>query len=489
MRQSLLSEYYTPDWLAAKIVRHAVTDPLNQRVLDPACGSGTFLFHAVRAFLSAAEAAGVPEEERASRATVQVFGMDIHPVAVVLAHVTYLLALAPVLAVREGSIVIPVYVGDAMQLSVRRLLSGEELIVPVPAPSDEERRGRIATGEKALRFPESVCRDAALLDNVVQRMQLDSENGRDVAAFRAALRPLGVTNSSAVSELAETYRLYDELRRSGRNSIWAYVARNLSRPLYLAADERKADVVVGNPPWLALRHMKEDLKKRFRELAQGERVYVGGKLATQSDLSALFFARAVALYLKIGGRIGFIMPLAALTRGQFEAFRKGSFLSSKVAFEKPWTFDDSVQPLFPVPSCAVFARRERAIAKPMSDRVTAYSGELPFRNAPEAIADRHLTVTEDAPALEIAKYEGGSAYRELFRDGATLYPRKLCLMERVPVGRLGGNPAAPQGYLRIETWNGQIEHHLVEMACTPLSLGLARSNASPRGLAVEPRPA
>ena len=46
----------------------------------------------------------------------------------------------------------------------------------------------------------------------------------------------------------------------------------------------------------------------------------------------------------------------------------------------------------------------------MPNRVTAYSGHLPFRNAPEEIADRHLTVTDDAPALETAKFEGGSVY-------------------------------------------------------------------------------
>ena len=45
-----LGEYYTPDWLADLMVREVVTDPLNQRVLDPSCGSGTFLFHAVRHF-------------------------------------------------------------------------------------------------------------------------------------------------------------------------------------------------------------------------------------------------------------------------------------------------------------------------------------------------------------------------------------------------------------------------------------------------------
>ena len=48
-----LGEYYTPDWLAERIVAStAVNDPLNQRVADVACGSGTFLFHAVRRFTS-----------------------------------------------------------------------------------------------------------------------------------------------------------------------------------------------------------------------------------------------------------------------------------------------------------------------------------------------------------------------------------------------------------------------------------------------------
>ena len=44
-----------------------------------------------------------------------------------------------------------------------------------------------------------------------------------------------------------------------------------------------ANVVVGNPPWVAFRHMSADLQKRFRELAKGERVYIGGRFATQND--------------------------------------------------------------------------------------------------------------------------------------------------------------------------------------------------------------
>lgn len=46
-----LGEFYTPDWLAYRMCENAITNPLNQRVIDPACGSGTFLFHAARHLL------------------------------------------------------------------------------------------------------------------------------------------------------------------------------------------------------------------------------------------------------------------------------------------------------------------------------------------------------------------------------------------------------------------------------------------------------
>ena len=87
-------------------------------MLDPACGSGTFLFHAVRNFIKEAEDRGMDEKRRAEEATHHIAGTDIHPVAVIIARVTYLLALAPVSADAPGALSIPVYLGDAMQLSI-----------------------------------------------------------------------------------------------------------------------------------------------------------------------------------------------------------------------------------------------------------------------------------------------------------------------------------------------------------------------------------
>ena len=449
-----LGEYYTPDWLAAKVVRHAVTSPVEQKVLDPACGSGTFLFHAIRNFMTEANEAGMKPNLVASEVTSHVAGMDIHPVAVIIARVTYLLAIAPALNKREGAISIPVYLGDAMQLSIGEWMGGKELTIKVPpSAAGESKSGELSSnGREQLDFPDTFCRDPALFDKAIERMRTGSLEDLKRSQIESALnriveqhykRDINQEEEFAIKDMGKTYVVFDKLRREGRDSVWAYVARNLSRPLAYSAAGGWANVVVGNPPWVAFRHMSSDLQKRFKELAKGERVYVGGKLATQNDLCALFTVRASGLYLRAAGRLAFVLPLAALTRGQFEAFRKGSFDSTRLAFDEPWTMDESVQPLFPVPSCVIFARK-RAIAKLMPDTVRAYSGNLPYRDATEAIADECLKIEEGASKPQEALLIGGSKYREKFVDGATLYPRMLCLIERRNVGGiLGGDLSSP----------------------------------------------
>ncbi|MDE3175152.1 MAG: N-6 DNA methylase [Pseudomonadota bacterium] len=448
-----LGEYYTPDWLAAKIVRATVERPLEQRVLDPACGSGTFLFHAIRHFLREAEEVGQAPGLRATEVCAHVAGVDIHPVAVIIARVTYLLALAPALATREGKVSIPVYLGDSMQLSISQLLGGKELVIRVPPPPAGEGQSgeKDRNGREQLDFPDTFCRDPALFDKAIERMRTGSEADMNRDQIEKALfriteahyrEDVTPEQQLAIRDLGKTYLTFDRLRREGRDSVWAYVARNLSRPLAYSAAGGWAHVLVGNPPWVAYRNMTPELQKRFKELAKGERVYVGGKLATQNDLCALFTVRATMLYLRSGGRLGFVLPMAALTRGQFDPLRRGSFETSRIGWDAAWVMNDDVQPLFPVPSCAVFGRRT-AVARPLPDKVRVYSGTLPLRDASEEIADKRLKVVDGEPALEVANFEGGSPYRKGFRQGATLVPRMLCLVERKLMGRLGADPSAP----------------------------------------------
>jgi hypothetical protein len=332
-------------------------------------------------------------------------------------------------------------------------MDGKELVITVPDPPDMKHsdNGKIGQQRTELKFPEIFCKEITLFDKLVAKMRQGCDqklSARQIVPVftleveRHHKRDILKAEQDAIKELTESYVVFTELVRQGRDSVWTYVARNLSRPLALSFGAGWASVVVGNPPWVAFRHMSADLQKRFREIAKGERVYVGGKFATQNDLCALFTVRVAALYLRASGRIAFVLPLAALSRGQFENLRNGSFWSAKIAWDEVWTMDDSVQPLFPVPSCVAFGRR-RAMAKPMPDKVRRYSGLLPFRDAPEELADEWLVVMADAPRPAEGVFTGGSAYRQAFRQGATLVPRMLCLVERRATGRLGTDRSTP----------------------------------------------
>ena len=186
-----LGEYYTPDWLAAKMTRHAISAPLEQKVLDPACGSGTFLFHALRRFLEEADTGDVAPARRALEATHHVAGMDIHPVAVIIARVTYLLGLAPALSGRAGAISVPVYLGDAMQLSISEMIGGRELSIRVPPPPAGEGKSgeRDGNGREQLDFPDAFCRDPGLFDKAIERMRSGSEQGMTRDADRGGAQP------------------------------------------------------------------------------------------------------------------------------------------------------------------------------------------------------------------------------------------------------------------------------------------------------------
>ena len=447
-----LGEYYTPDWLAARMCEHAIDDPLEQRVLDPACGSGTFLFHAVRRLLAAADEAGLDNREALERCCRQVLGVDVHPVAVQIARVTYLLALGEERLRDHPPLAIPVYLGDSLQWNTERMIADHDVLIEVPGE------------DRLLHFPFAVARDPGVFDAVVGRMLQLSEQDAEPEALRRWLEREHQVAGPEAETLAKTYDDLRNLRRQGRNHIWGFVARNQARPIWLSQPQQRADVVIGNPPWLSYRHMSREMQKDFRDECRDRGIWAGGKVAVTQDLSGYFFARCVELYLKPDGAIAFVMPYAAMSRRQFQGFRTGVFgkrargkipeLLAAVRFTEAWALADDVQPVFQtVPSCVLFARNELHAARssaetgdpkpvPLPASVITASGTLPRRDATPEEAKRSLTWRE-APWPAVSDDGGGSPYREAFRQGATMVPRMLCVVEHAAAGTVGQNPAAP----------------------------------------------
>lgn len=343
-----LGEYYTPDWLAEEIVAECVTDSLNQTVLDASCGSGTFLFHAIKRFISDAEVARLTPQETIRGVTDRVRGFDVHPVAVTLARVTYLLAIGTELLQHPSrpAFAVPVYLCDSLRwgqhqtlwsykgLSVRTQPSHSDLLYDPEFTYDE---GFV----ERLKFPDRVLEDTdhfdllvtALADKAIKASDRLDESLNGIFK-RFWIHP----DDRAI--LLQTYRNMRLLHQQGRDHIWGYYVRNLARPIWMARPDNRIDVLIGNPPWLAYRYMTEVQKSSFREMSEERRLWAGAKFATSQDLAALFVARCVELYLKPGGRFGYVMPLGTLKLGHYEGFRRGHFPvltdDVKVAFDRPW---------------------------------------------------------------------------------------------------------------------------------------------------------
>ncbi|HEY9475583.1 MAG TPA: N-6 DNA methylase, partial [Mycobacteriales bacterium] len=377
-----LGEYYTPDWLAEAVVTATVTDPLNQRVLDPSCGSGTFLFHAVRRYLTAATHAGVSPADALGGLSQSVIGVDVHPVAVTLARVTYLLAIGMerLRADDRPPLSVPVYLGDSVQWGQHRgLLEHNALAVTT---SEGDRRF-----VNELRFPERLLADAGRFDRLVGELAdkaCSRTPGSPPPSLAATFRRYDV-HPDDQDLLGDTFRSMCELHDQGRDHIWGYYVRNLARPVWLAREDNRVDVLVGNPPWLAYRFMPEAMQTNFRAMSNERKFWAGAAVATHQDLSGLFVARATELYLRHGGRFGFVMPLAVLSRRQFAGFRTGTWSSPvepvHAAFAEPWDLHLVKPSFFPVPAAVVFGQRTtKGDRQPLTTPAQIWAGRLPHRN-------------------------------------------------------------------------------------------------------------
>jgi len=107
-----LGEYYTPDWLARHVLDQAGFDGNpDRRLLDPACGSGTFLVTAIQRILE--RCPEVSGADLCRKILANVVGFDLNPLAVMTARANYLIALAGLLP-DAGEIEIPVYLADSI---------------------------------------------------------------------------------------------------------------------------------------------------------------------------------------------------------------------------------------------------------------------------------------------------------------------------------------------------------------------------------------
>ncbi len=320
-----LGEYYTPDWLAELVLNEVGYDGnLDRRLLDPACGSGTFLVLAIRRAREYAEEKLFDRRETLQKVLANIVGFDLNPLAVIAARTNYLLALGDL--VRYGPVEIPVYLCDS-----------------ILTPAQKE-QSRPLVHQRDLRAP-SVVGDFWIPEEVVDRRQVAPlsliledcvRGGYSVQEFlERCRRQLALQESGSADSLAALYEKVVSLEREGKNGIWARILKNAFAPLFVG----RFDYVAGNPPWVNWESLADAYREATKELWQGYGLFSlkghaarlgGGK----KDVAMLMLYAASDRFLRDGGKLGFVITQTVFkTKGAgdgFRRFRLGEGASLKV---------------------------------------------------------------------------------------------------------------------------------------------------------------
>ena len=481
-------EYYTPDWLARAVceevmdadwrretIEMAVANQLNgPAVLDPACGSGTFLYHAAQLLLE--DAARHPEIANSPEAQVEIVnelvaGMDLHPVAVELAKTTKVAAFS-----NAGAAFLPlddvrVYLGDSLQWESRR--GGPEISFEdrVTVQTDDP--------EAPLTFPRSFLLNAHF-DLMLNRI-FDYAHRRSYPAIEDDLAAVLAMPTAADRDIMlDLYRRVRGYVEARRNHVWSWYIGNLVQPIRLT--EQPPSRLVGNPPWVVYNAMSHNPERQdaFHYHADQRGLWAGRYLAPQNDLAATFIATCVDYYLQHGGKFGFVLPYAALRGRQWEPFRSGKWSLPEAAGRgrtyvdlspDAWNFfAGAVRPFPWANSSVVFGHKLDTTDPASAIKPTPLAAMQRVGNT-ESVKPR-MSWDEVKPLLTYTQQEeqhteASEAYSGEFRNGASLFPQSLVVFER-PKSRGRGiayfrtNPA--KGAWQGTNGDAQVEEQFVKQA-------------------------
>jgi len=334
-----LGEYYTPDWLAEHVLNELdySGDP-EKRLLDPACGSGTFLVMSINRIRKWYEAhrdkCGYDEGGLARRILENVVGFDLNPLAVMAARTNYLIAMKDLVG-RVDKVEIPVYLCDSiMTLSE---YGGLDAFTTGKKVKTKE----LKTSAAKFRIPLEIAADRQSIAKYAEQLEFCVNNDFEPGEFLGKCRDEGLTITAEDQHI----ELYDEilkLKSEQSDGVWARIIKNAFAPLFCGS----FDYVAGNPPWVRWGYLPQEYRTDVKFLwryyglftQKGLRSLMG---TAEVDISILFTYACIDFYLTQKGKLGFLITQEVVkSKGAGEGFRTFQ-LGSKTSL-KVITFHDLV---------------------------------------------------------------------------------------------------------------------------------------------------
>ncbi|MDA8000597.1 MAG: N-6 DNA methylase [Alphaproteobacteria bacterium] len=438
-------EYYTPDWLVEKICDDMITEKYIERqlnvfedgsksvngILDPACGSGTFLFHAAKKILRSTQLnkSTLSAQEKTDFICELINGIDIHPIAVemAIANMKRILPLADPSRIR-------IHQGDSLLLNrpSQNIHANDKNNIILYSPQN-----------RALVIPKDFLRG----------------NGSRIKKFVIAARDrkkmpdilyTGLDEKGKAT-LKEAFKTITEIIVAEGNRVWSWYIKNQTAPIFMSEKPSMA-MILSNPPWVRNSEMPDkERKRKIQTLAKELGLWVGAKRATSFDIASLFVVWTMINYLHKTGTAAWVLPQGAMiTSGQWEKMRNKIKEDKKI---HQW--DVGSLPFKQHAPASLLFTKNGINKKMILKKDEPYPAE---NDLWDSVKDK---IKMGKPDAKITPSRSRYMDSKKIRNGATIFPKPLVCIDSKTIVKVGNKIKFTTLKGRHNIWKGHTESGIV----------------------------
>lgn len=313
-----LGEYFTPAWLADNVVNKTIAmlpeeKQSKWRAIDPCCGSGVFIISLIKKIQSEYDLYSLTIEEKNEILYYildRVQGIDLNPLSVLTARVSYFLAILPL--IENQKFEIPVYLGDSADIPKNINIDGIDCY-----------KYTIDTkqGSFEINLPCNFVESKSFFEQMY-RLQTTVKAEDSELLYQQLINYIGENNiNEEIIKL--TKELCDNLVRLHENEwdgIWIRIASNFM----LIARIKNIDLIIGNPPWVKWEYLPQNYAEKIKSLCIDRHLFSGQTYmgAIALNLCALIANVTSDAWLTDDGILAFLMPKTIMTQDSYAGFRK-----------------------------------------------------------------------------------------------------------------------------------------------------------------------
>lgn len=312
-----MGEYFTPEWLADGVVTTALgeIDVSDWRAIDPCCGSGIFLMSLIRKVVgdrAISEISTAEREHLLNQILHKVHGIDINPLSVLSARVSYYFAISKIGVIRD--VEIPIYLGDSALVPTIESINGIDCYTYIINNLRNE----------AIRvvLPVRLVEDkefGQMMEDIQSMVNTENEDNI-MQVFRSHLIDDEKTSLELLTYLQTLAHGLVSLHQNHWDGIWVRIIMNYM----MVARLKSFDLIVGNPPWVKWEHLPTAYTRRIKEFCDIRHIFCndGGMFGgAQLNICALISNVTASNWLTQRGVQAFLMPDSIMSQNSYEEYR------------------------------------------------------------------------------------------------------------------------------------------------------------------------